>query len=152
MSPILGKAGYAADMNRSLVILCAVLGFTGVAMGAFGAHGLKTMVAGLDDGAQRLAWWETGARYHLWHALAVGLAAVVSAHVRSPLPRLAGTLFLAGVLLFSGSLYVMGFTGTRWLGAITPFGGFSMLFGWALLALAGRRLAPSPSEADSPRR
>ena len=128
-------------MNRSLVILCAVLGFTGVAFGAFGAHGLKTSLEGLSDGAQRLAWWETGSRYHLWHALAVGLAAAVSGQVRSPLPRVAAYFFLAGIVLFSGSLYVMGLTGIRSLGLITPFGGFAMLLGWAFLALAGRRLA-----------
>lgn len=134
-------------MNRSLFLLCAVLGFTGVALGAFGAHGLKTSLEGLGDGAQRLAWWDTGARYHLWHALAVGLAALLSAQVRSPLPRVAGYLFLAGIVLFSGSLYVMALTGVRALGAVTPFGGFSMLLGWTFLGLAGRRLkAPGPAE------
>jgi uncharacterized membrane protein YgdD (TMEM256/DUF423 family) len=127
-------------MNRSLVILCAVLGFTGVAFGAFGAHGLKASVEHLADGAQRLAWWETGSRYHLWHALAVGLAAALAANVRSPLPKVAASLFLAGIVLFSGSLYVMALTGIRWLGAITPFGGFSMLLGWTLLGIAARRL------------
>lgn len=136
-------------MNRTLVILCAVLGFTGVAFGAFGAHGLKTSLEGLPDSAQRLAWWDTGSRYHLVHALAVGLAAALGAHVRSPLPRVAAALFLAGIVLFSGSLYVMGLTGLRWLGAITPFGGFSMLLGWTFLALAGRRLG-TPGTAEHP--
>lgn len=127
-------------MNRSLLILCAVLGFTGVAFGAFGAHGLKTSVEGLADGAQRLAWWETGSRYHLWHALAVGLAAVLAGQVQSPLPKVAAALFLAGIVLFSGSLYVMALSGIRWLGAVTPIGGISLLLGWTLLGLAGRRL------------
>lgn len=127
-------------MNRSLLILCAVLGFTGVAFGAFGAHGLKTSVEGLADGAQRLAWWETGSRYHLWHALAVGLLAVLAGQVRSSLPKVAAALFLAGIVLFSGSLYVMALSGIRWLGAVTPIGGISMLLGWTFLGLAGRRL------------
>jgi len=127
-------------MNRSLLILCAVLGFTGVAFGAFGAHGLKTSVEGLADGAQRLAWWETGSRYHLWHALAVGLAAVLAGQVQSSLPKVAAALFLAGIVLFSGSLYVMALSGIRWLGAVTPIGGISLLLGWTFLGLAGRRL------------
>lgn len=127
-------------MNRSLIILCAVLGFTGVAFGAFGAHGLKTSVEGMADGAQRLAWWETGSRYHLWHALAVGLAAVLAGQARSSLPKVAAALFLTGIILFSGSLYVMALTGIRSLGAITPLGGISMLLGWTFLGLAGRRI------------
>lgn len=134
-------------MHRSLLLLCAALGFTGVALGAFGAHGLKSSLEGLADGAQRLAWWETGARYHLWHALAVGLAAALAPHVRSPLPKAAGALFAAGILLFSGSLYAMAVTGVRGLGLVTPFGGFAFLLGWTALGLSARRL-PKATETQ----
>jgi uncharacterized membrane protein YgdD (TMEM256/DUF423 family) len=127
-------------LNRRLTMLAAVLGFLGVGLGAFGAHGLRRVVELLPDVAQRLTWWETGSRYHLVHALAVGLAAVLADQVKSPLPRVAAWVMTLGVLLFSGSLYVMAFTGVRALGAVTPLGGVAMLVGWALLALSARRL------------
>jgi uncharacterized membrane protein YgdD (TMEM256/DUF423 family) len=92
-------------------------------------------------GPERLAWWETAARYHLVHALAVGvLAATLPARA-----RLSAALFVAGVVLFSGSLYLLALTGTLALGMITPFGGLSFLAGWALLgvsALSRRARAP----------
>src|SRR6185312_11690078 len=102
-------------MDRSLLLLAAVLGFLGVALGAFGAHGLKKRLGGLPDGEQRLAWWQTGAQYHLVHALAVGLASVVAP--RAGAGTVAGGLFGVGIVLFSGSLYVMTLTGKRGLGA-----------------------------------
>lgn len=121
-------------MERLPLILAGVLGFLGVALGAFGAHGLKNRLAGLSDGEQRLAWWNTGAQYHLLHALAIGLAAV------RPGPTQAGSalapwLFLGGIALFSGSLYAMTLTGRRALGAVTPLGGLLLLAGWAAIAL-----------------
>jgi uncharacterized membrane protein YgdD (TMEM256/DUF423 family) len=132
-------------MNRQLALLSAILGFTGVGFGAFGAHALKNAVEGLADGAQRLAWWDTGARYHLVHAVAVGVMAVLAAQLGTRMPIVAGWLFALGVLLFSGSLYVMGATGIRWLGAVTPLGGIAMLVGWTLMALAAWRIqAPTP--------
>jgi uncharacterized membrane protein YgdD (TMEM256/DUF423 family) len=124
-------------MHRPLFTLAAGLGFFAVALGAFGAHGLSTRLAGLADGAQRLEWWKTAAHYHLAHALAVGLAAGVCGETRAG--RLACWAFLAGVLLFSGSLYTMTLTGTRWLGAITPLGGLCLLAGWLLLGVAALR-------------
>lgn len=129
-------------MRRSLAMWCGVLGATGVALGAFGAHGLKSALESLPDGAQRLAWWETGARYHLVHALAVGLVAVLARQVDSRLPRVAGGLFVLGVLLFSGSLYVMALTGVRALGAVTPLGGIAWIVAWTLVVLSARRLEP----------
>lgn len=105
-----------------------VLGALGVALGAFGAHGLRDVVA---DPAH-LQWWETGARYHLVHALAL---LAVACHPRPP--RAAGWLFVVGIVLFSGSLYVMTLTGLRVLGAITPLGGVAFIAGW--LAIAVRR-------------
>jgi uncharacterized membrane protein YgdD (TMEM256/DUF423 family) len=112
-------------MEHTYLFLAGVLGFLGVALGAFGAHGLKKRLEGLPDGEQRLAWWQTGAQYHLIHALAVGLA---------PGRSVAAWLFLGGVVLFSGSLYAMTLTGKRALGAITPIGGLLFLGGWAALA------------------
>ncbi|MFT3767984.1 MAG: DUF423 domain-containing protein [Minicystis sp.] len=121
-------------MERTYLVLAGVLGFLGVALGAFGAHGLKKRLEGLSDGQQRLAWWNTGSQYHLIHALAVGLAARVSARV--PGGTVAGWLFLGGILVFSGSLYVMTLTGKRALGAVTPIGGLLFLAGWASIVIA----------------
>ena len=103
----------------------------GVALGAFGAHGLKSRVD-----ADLLAVFETGVRYHMYHALA--LLAVGWAATRCPgtWVTTSGWLFLVGILLFSGSLYLMTFTGARWLGAITPLGGMCFIVGWVLLAVA----------------
>lgn len=112
-----------------------ISGFLAVALGAFGAHGLQARLADAADAAKRLGWWQTGAHYHLMHALALGLVALVVA--RAPVARFAGIAFVLGSLLFSGSLYVMALGGPRWLGAVTPFGGLSLLAGWALLAWCG---------------
>ena len=112
------------------------LGALGVALGAFGAHGLRDVVTE----PRLLEVWETGARYHLVHALAL---AAVAAHPRPH--RATGWLFVVGILLFSGSLYLMTLTGARWLGAVTPLGGVSFIAGWA--ALAASPLADRASEA-----
>ncbi len=127
-------------MNRTLGMISAALSFLGVGLGALGAHGLKALVRELPDAADRLGWWETGARYHLVHALALGLVAVVAQHVPGRGPRVAGALFVTGIVLFSGSLYVMGLTGVRALGAVTPIGGFAQLGGWLVLLVSMRRL------------
>ena len=101
--------------------------------GAFAAHGLK---ATLDP--EMLAIWETGARYQLIHALALlGLASLGTRSGRAG--RLAGLAFCCGILIFSGSLYVLALSGLRWLGAITPLGGLLLILGWLLLALEGWR-------------
>jgi uncharacterized membrane protein YgdD (TMEM256/DUF423 family) len=120
------------DMNW--FVTGAVLSGLGVALGAFGAHGLKERVA-----ADLLTVFETGVRYHMYHALA--LLAVGWAVSRNPLGILnaAGVLFVVGIVLFSGSLYVMTLTGARWLGAITPLGGLAFLAGWTLLAWGASR-------------
>jgi uncharacterized membrane protein YgdD (TMEM256/DUF423 family) len=100
-----------------------------VALGAFAAHGLRQRLS-----PEMLAVFETGARYQMYHALA--LLAAGLAHARWPTPAitLAGWLFLLGTLVFSGSLYALTLTGHRWLGAITPLGGVAFLAGWAALA------------------
>lgn len=122
------------------MIVASVYGFVAVAFGAFGAHGLKAFLAGLEDGAQRQAWWQTAAQYHLAHALAIGLTAYVASRVESPAVMIAGVGFAGGVLIFSGSLYLMTVTGLRWLGAITPIGGLLLLVGWAALGVAALKL------------
>lgn len=138
-------------MDRRLAFLTAFLGFTAVALGAMGAHAVKDLVLELPDAADRLGWWEVGARYHLIHALAVGLVAVLSAHVTSRFPNIAAGLFTVGIILFSGSLYVMALTGVRTLGMVTPFGGLSFLAGWVALGFGARGLGrrqetPRPGE------
>lgn len=124
---------------KMLVVLGAINGFLAVAFGAFGAHGLQKKLAGLEDFSKRLAWWETGAHYHLMHALAVFAAAWLLSQTKSPLASYAGYSFSAGIILFSGSLYAMTLSGVRILGAVTPIGGTLFLLGWGLLAIAGFR-------------
>ena len=121
------------SMERTSLLLAGIVGFLGVALGAFGAHGLKKLLADKSDGEQRLAWWQTGAQYHLVHALAIGLAAARPSPTQHG-SAIAPWLFLAGVALFSGSLYLMALTGRRSLGAVTPVGGLFMLAGWMAIA------------------
>lgn len=123
-------------MNAWLLI-AAINGFLAVAAGAFGAHGLQGR---LDAHAMQI--FETAARYQMYHALAIGLAAVAMRGNAAMPAQIAAALFLAGIVLFSGSLYLLAFTGTRALGIVTPFGGLAFLAGWAVLAWAATRLAP----------
>lgn len=123
-------------MERLWMISAAAHGFLAVALGAFGAHGLKGKLAGLADSADRLGWWQTASQYHLAHALAFGLCAYASARFSSGTVTTSGWLFHAGIAIFSGSLYVMALTGTRWLGAITPIGGLCLLGAWLALGVA----------------
>lgn len=119
-------------MQTTFFVLGALSGGLAVALGAFGAHGLKSRL----DSA-RLENYETAARYQMFHALAL-LAAFFAAHQwpASALPTLAGWLFVAGTLLFSGSLYLLVFTDNRRWGAVTPLGGLAFIAGWICLALA----------------
>lgn len=118
-------------MGRWLIVLGAVLGFLGVGLGAFGAHAMKNRFP-----ADMLAIFETGVRYQMYHALALCLVGVVALSRPGSLLHASGIAFFAGVLIFSGSLYALVLTDTRWLGAITPIGGLSFLAGWALFAWA----------------
>jgi uncharacterized membrane protein YgdD (TMEM256/DUF423 family) len=120
-------------MERFALLAASSLGFLAVALGAFGAHGLRSRLAPLADGAQRLEWWTTGAHYQAIHALALGLVAYLASRSSSSAVSVAAIAFIAGVVLFSGSLFVMTLTGIRWLGAITPIGGLAFLVGWASL-------------------
>jgi uncharacterized membrane protein YgdD (TMEM256/DUF423 family) len=121
-------------MERTFFGLGAVSGFLAVAAGAFGAHALKARLA-----PDLLVIFETGARYQLYHALALGLVAWAASRWPGTAPIVAGWSFVAGTVLFSGSLYVLALTGQRWLGAITPLGGVAFLVGWGALAWAAWR-------------
>ena len=116
-------------MDRIFFSLGAVLGALGVVLGAFGAHVLKRRL-----GADLLAIFDTGTRYHLIHAVALLVTGLALAQ-RSTWPwKTAGWLFAAGILLFSGSLYALALSGARWFGAVTPLGGVAFIAGWVLLA------------------
>jgi uncharacterized membrane protein YgdD (TMEM256/DUF423 family) len=116
-------------LERVFGTLGAVLALLAVAAGAFGAHALRPRLTPAD-----LEIFETAARYHMYHALA--LIAVAWATTRWPgaLTHAAGWALLTGLLVFSGSLYLLVLTGHRWLGAVTPLGGLALLLGWGLLA------------------
>jgi uncharacterized membrane protein YgdD (TMEM256/DUF423 family) len=116
-------------MDRLFAGLGALLGFVGVALGAFGAHALRARLTPAD-----LAIFETGVRYQMYHALALFCVAWAATRWSGGLVHAAGWSFVAGILVFSGSLYVLVLTGQRWMGAITPIGGVALLLGWALLA------------------
>lgn len=113
-----------------LVRLGALAMAFGVALGAFGAHGLKARLH-----PDMLAVYETGVRYHLVHGLALFVAAWLAGEDSSRSARLAGVLFVVGILLFSGSLYLLALTGIRTFGAITPLGGLAWLAAWGLIAI-----------------
>jgi len=112
-------------MCRALVATGGALGFLGVALGAFGAHALKERIT-----AEHLVTYQVGVQYHLIHALAILFVAIVADKLNT---RTVGWLWVAGIVLFSGSLYALALTGIRVLGAITPLGGVCFLTGWALL-------------------
>ena len=121
-------------MARVFFTLGALSGLIAVTAGAFGAHALRDRLS-----ADLLATFETGARYQMYHALALLFAAWATTRWPGPLPSLAGWLFLAGTLIFSGSLYALSLSGLRWLGAATPLGGAAFIGGWLCLALAAWR-------------
>ena len=126
-------------MLRSFLMLAAFFGFTGVALGAFAAHGLKGRLT-----AEYLTIFQTGVLYQLVHALALLGVAVLAAQLPGRLVTWAGISFAIGILLFSGSLYALTLTGISKLGIITPFGGLAFLFGWSMLGLAAWRLGSPP--------
>jgi uncharacterized membrane protein YgdD (TMEM256/DUF423 family) len=134
-----GDSGRIERVQRLFLALAGLNGFLAVALGAFGAHGLRQRLAALSDGVERLEWWRTAATYHLAHALALGLVAVLAARAESAALSIAGWAFLVGMALFSGSLYAMVLTGVRGLGAVTPLGGLAFLVGWAAVVWAAFR-------------
>ena len=122
----------SAATTRAAICLAAGLGATGMALGAFGAHTLRTRIS-----PELLEIYRTGALYHLFHAVALlGVAALTS---RLRWPRLTVTLFVAGVAIFSGSLYILAVTGVRTWGAVTPFGGMTLIAGWLSMVFGVKR-------------
>ncbi|HEY2382460.1 MAG TPA: DUF423 domain-containing protein [Terriglobia bacterium] len=118
-------------MDRTFLLIGAVLGFLGVVFGAFGAHALRSRLS-----PEMLAVFETAVRYQMYHAFAVLIVAAAIGRIgNAGLLVMAGWFFFAGVVLFSGSLYVLALTGMGMLGAITPIGGLLFLIGWACLVV-----------------
>ncbi len=117
--------------SRGFVLSGAILGAIGVAAGAFGAHAVANSVT-----PERLKAFETAARYHQIHAIAIVAVGLIGAAWPSSKVKMAGYLFLSGIILFSGSLYMLVLTDTGWLGAVTPFGGLALISGWCALAWA----------------
>ena len=118
-------------MSKTILLTASVCLVTAVIIGAFGAHGLKSH---LSDEMMRV--YKTGVEYHFYHALGILLVGVLSVSVPSGLLNWSAIFLTLGILLFSGSLYVMAISGVTWLGAITPFGGLSFIVGWILLFVA----------------
>lgn len=119
-------------MNRTLLTVAGTLGFTAVLLGAFGAHGLRDRVS-----PPLMEIYRTGVLYHLVHALAVLGVAIAADRLRRP--RLVAGLFTAGIVIFSGTLYLLAITGVMRLGAVTPIGGVLLLAGWAALIVESFR-------------
>lgn len=119
-------------MSKTFWVLGCVLGFAGVAAGAFGAHALRGRLS-----QELLAVWEVAVRFQMYHALALLAAAWATSQWASRAAETAGWLFAGGTVVFCGSLYLLALSGTRWLGAITPIGGLMMLAGWGALGWAG---------------
>ena len=127
-------------MAKLFLLMAAANGFLAVSLGAFAAHGLRARL-----GPDLLATFQTGVQYHMYHALALLGVGVLALHYPNAASlRTSGYLFLAGILLFSGSLYVLAISGVRWLGAITPLGGLAFLAGWALLGWTAWRINLTP--------
>ncbi|MDK2970603.1 MAG: hypothetical protein PWP23_358 [Candidatus Sumerlaeota bacterium] len=122
---------FASTVARRFLLLGAVSGFLAVALGAFGAHGLKRI---LDT--DLLVIFETGVRYHFHHTLALLAVGLLAREGAGRALCASGWAFVAGIVVFSGSLYALALTGERWLGAITPIGGVSFLVGWGALGVA----------------
>ena len=121
-------------MERLFAVVGGVSAFIAVAAGAFGAHALRTRLA-----PDLLAAFETGARYQMYHALALLLVAGAATRWSGPPVRAAGWLFVAGTVIFSGSLYLLALTGVRSFGAVTPLGGLALLAGWLALVVGAWR-------------
>lgn len=118
-------------MHSVFLLISAVCAFLGVALGAFGAHGLKMLLS-----PQMMAVYKTGVDYQMWHALGLGLIAMFSQQAQqSNLLKWAGWMMFAGIILFSGSLYLMAIFNIKWLGIVTPLGGLSFLVAWVLVII-----------------
>ena len=117
---------------KLFLILGSINAMLAVVLGAFGAHGLKKILT-----PELLTTFATGVQYHFYHAIGLIVVGLVAFHLPASMQlRLSGWLMLAGIVLFSGSLYLLAVTGIRWLGAVTPLGGVCFIIAWAMLALA----------------
>jgi uncharacterized membrane protein YgdD (TMEM256/DUF423 family) len=126
-------------MAKHILILACVNGFLVVSIGAFGAHGLESLL-----GSAALATYETGVDYHMFHTLALfGCGLLAVNHPDSVQLKFAARLFLLGIIFFAGSLYLLSVTGISWLGAITPIGGVGFLGGWTCLGWFATTQKPS---------
>lgn len=122
-------------MAKTVLLITAISGLLAVALGAFGAHGLKSRV---DE--DLLAIYQTGVQYHFYHTFALALVGLLMLQFpQVGLLQWSSCSFVAGIIIFSGSLYLLTFTGARWLGAITPIGGLAFMAGWVLMAIAVAR-------------
>jgi uncharacterized membrane protein YgdD (TMEM256/DUF423 family) len=119
-------------MDKTFAIMGAVFMMLGVGAGAFGAHALSSH---FDKLPQLESTYQTAVRYHLIHGLALFAVAWAASKWPSNLVNAAGFLFVAGIVIFSGSLYLLSITDVKWLGAVTPLGGVAFLTGWILLAI-----------------
>jgi uncharacterized membrane protein YgdD (TMEM256/DUF423 family) len=121
---------------RLALVAASILMAVAVALGAFGAHALKARVA-----PEMLAVWQTGVTYHAWHAIGLLLLGVLMLNSPgSAAFRVAAWLFIAGIVLFAGSLYLLALGAPRGVGAITPFGGVALILGWIALAIGARAI------------
>lgn len=118
-------------MSKTILTTASIFLTLAVAIGAFGAHGLKSHLS-----AEMIAIYKTGVEYHFYHALGLLLTGVLSFLVPSRLLKWSAIFLATGIVLFSGSLYVLAITGIKWLGAITPLGGLGFIAGWVLLFVA----------------
>jgi len=118
-------------MAKTILMTASALLALAVALGAFGAHGLKSQLS-----SDMLQPFKTGVDYHFYHALGLLLIGILAVSFPSDLIKWSAILLTAGIVLFSGSLYALAISGIKWLGAITPFGGISFIAGWVLLFLA----------------
>ena len=116
------------DRHITWIIIGSVLAALAVSIGAFGAHGLKSKVSSED-----LVIFETGVRYQMYHSLGLILIGILGFHYPSIIIQLPAILFLIGIIIFSGTLYLIPLTGLRWFGAITPIGGTALIAGWVVL-------------------
>lgn len=118
-------------MGKPILMTASVLLALAVALGAFGAHGLKSQLS-----ADMMQTYKTGVEYHFYHALGLLFIGILAVSFPSELIKWSAILLTTGIILFSGSLYVLAVTGIKWLGAVTPIGGLSFIAGWILLFLA----------------
>lgn len=117
-------------MPQLVLIASAIFGLLGVALGAFGAHGLKKILS-----SDMLTIWHTAVEYQFYHTFAIALTGVLMLLLpQATLLRFSALAFMIGTVIFSGSLYTLALTNIRWLGAITPIGGVALIIGWFLLA------------------